>query len=461
MKVLEDEKYHRERVDLIYSRKYGIYILSFITALVFIYIYNENQSTLSVMGWLGALTSYVGVRFFISIYYWDSRSSKSFKYQKYEEINFIISTLGGLIWGISTPLFLLNQLPHNLLFAISIYTGVCAGGLISNSASLKANIGYTFSLLTTSAISFLFYDYPEKHSIIILLTLFNIACIYCAIMINKLVLNNLKLSCNNLKLLEELRESNVKQLLIEKEALQSSNLATIGEMASGMAHEINNPLAIIKGNLNLLKRHMKINSILVTDDYADKSINKCLDSIQRIVNVSGSLKKMSQMNFNNPAIDISVREILNNSLGFINEKLKCSNIKLIRETKDEEIVIQCDSTTTSQILLSIISHAFQTCIQRKYEWIRVKAKVEDEYVYFEVESVKNDDHNNEDLSALILNYCEYNSQKNNHKSFNLTLTQSMATKVGGELILDKNNCQLVILKLPIQIRKNSSTYSAA
>lgn len=459
MKVLEDEKYHSLRVDLIYSQKYGIYILSFICALVFSFIYKDHQNTLFLTGWLSTFAIYVAARFFISIYYWDSKQSSNFNFHKYEEVNFYISVFGGLLWGISAPLFLLEQDPHNLLFAISIYCGVCAGGLISNSTSLKANIGFTFTLLSTTIISFFFYKYAQKHSIIILLSLFNVACIYCAVMINTLVLNNLKLSFKNLKLLEELKASNAKQINIERQAMQSSNLATIGQMASGMAHEINNPLTIIKGNLNLLKRHFKISSHFSTDDYTEKSITKCLHSIDRIVNVIGSLKKMSQMNFNNPIVETTVSEILNDTLGFINEKLKCSNIKLIRNIENEDAIIQCDSTTTSQILLSIFSHAFQVSNQYNLNCIKIQTQVEEEFVYFRIESLRGENKeikpntHNSNLSSTTLEKDEF--------SLNLSLTQSIAKKLGGEFILDKNHPHLFILKLPINQFTKSNLETAA
>lgn len=459
MKVLEDDKYHSQRLDLIYESKIGIYVISLLCAITFTYTYYNSYVKFNAIVWISFFVAYIALRIFMGLYFWDCRKTSKFNYKTFDKNNIFISALGGLIWGSSTYLFLLEQPANNLLIGMMIYAGICAGGLISNSASLKANLAFTYSILLTSGITFIFYRYPERYSIITLLSLFTVGCTYCAIVINKLVLNNLKLSFKNLKLLEELRQSNAKKINIERQAKQASNLATIGQMASGMAHEINNPLTIIKGNLNLLKRHIKISSNFSADDYTEKSINKCLTSIERIVNVIGSLKKMSQMNFNNPIIEITINEVLNDTLGFINEKLKCSNIKLVRKVENEDVIIKCDSTTTSQLLLSIFSHAFQVCNQYKLNCIKVETQLQNEFVLYKIESRLSEDegiklnNSNIDPSNTFLEKDEF--------SLNLSITQSIANKLGGEFILDKNNPHLFILKLPINQFSKSNLGAAA
>jgi nitrogen-specific signal transduction histidine kinase len=62
-----------------------------------------------------------------------------------------------------------------------------------------------------------------------------------------------------------------------REIRRQDQLATLGEVAIGLAHEINNPLEVIVNNLNLLEAHVaKISS---DDDFVVES--ERLDSIQR------------------------------------------------------------------------------------------------------------------------------------------------------------------------------------
>lgn len=463
MKVLEDDNYHSQRLDLIYEPKAGIYVISFLCAITFAYSYYNPIEKFSAVIWLSTFVLYIALRIFMGLYYWDSRKTKHYNYKKFDNLNFYITSLGGIIWGISTYLFLLRQPSHNLLIGIMIYAGVCAGGMISNSASLKANLSFIYTILLTSMVSFFFYNQPEKYSIVTLMALFSIGCTYCAIIINKLVLNNLKLSYKNQQLLDEVKESNSKQIIIERQALQSSKMATIGEMASGMAHEINNPLAIIKGNLNLLKRHLKLDNVDSTDEFYDKSINKCLENINRIVEVISSLKKMSQLSFDNPILSISVKEILNDSIGFINEKLKCSNIRLIRDSINEDVIIQCDSITTSQILLGIISYAFGVCSKRNHSWIKIRTLVVEDYIHFEV-YFSEYDHNFPILKQSLSNISNSNSHDTDTKklqAYDLSLNQSLANKMGGNITADDETPQCLRFTIPKSGLKSKDFKSAA
>ena len=67
-------------------------------------------------------------------------------------------------------------------------------------------------------------------------------------------------------------------------AAQANRMAAIGEMASGIAHEINNPLAIIRGAAETIEMKLKNESL------DEESLVK---SLQRIISVTDRIKKIS------------------------------------------------------------------------------------------------------------------------------------------------------------------------
>jgi len=70
-----------------------------------------------------------------------------------------------------------------------------------------------------------------------------------------LMFQNASLQQNQKRQIEKLEAMNKQMQNVELQLIQSEKLASIGQLAAGVAHEINNPLAYINANLNSLKRY--------------------------------------------------------------------------------------------------------------------------------------------------------------------------------------------------------------
>lgn len=446
MKVHKDETFNFQRLDLVYSPKYGIYIVSLLCAAFFSYYYYRPEAIVKTAVWLTVFCGYVLLRFLSSLHYWQTKSNGRFNYKFYETEYFIISCFGGIIWGASAYLFLPNFPPEKLIIAMTIYAGVCAGAIGSNSSSIYSNLGFNYSLLGSAMISISFYPSSYKYDLLSIFAIFIVGITMSAFSVYKNILRNLLLRMEKENLLAEIDEANTKRIVIERQALQSSKMATIGEMASGMAHEINNPLTIIKGNLTLIKRRTFSLNNEQEDDVVKTSIDRCLNNIERIVKAIESLKKMSQLSLNNPIQEASIESIIQDSLGFIHEKLKCSNIKLTVDIKNPNQVIVCDTIATSQTLLGIISHAFHSCQDKSFAWIYLYAYNDAQSAFFELSTSEVDKDFKIIKDALENNSFDF---QNKSKAYNLALCQSMAKKLGGQITISEKNNQSLILQVPL------------
>ncbi|MBU0683631.1 MAG: hypothetical protein KJ864_05025 [Candidatus Omnitrophica bacterium] len=74
--------------------------------------------------------------------------------------------------------------------------------------------------------------------------------------------------------LDELKKS-------QYQLVHSEKMASIGQLAAGVAHEINNPIAIIKGNVQYMLK--KLNSILAGGSHEKNSVLECIETSERIV----------------------------------------------------------------------------------------------------------------------------------------------------------------------------------
>ena len=141
---------------------------------------------------------------------------------------------------------------------------------------------------------------------------------------------------------------------LEKEIEKSRNLALIGEMAAGLAHEIRNPLASLSGSIQLLKLNLTL------DDINKKLMEIVLRGRDQLENLVKNFLLLSRVNLNNHEELFDINEIIYNIL----ESMQLNpdwneNIMLIREATDR-INLYGNMTEITQMLSNIILNSVQS-----------------------------------------------------------------------------------------------------
>nr|WP_199426108.1 ATP-binding protein [Anoxybacillus caldiproteolyticus] len=137
---------------------------------------------------------------------------------------------------------------------------------------------------------------------------------------------------------------------IEAQLLQSGKLAAIGEMAAGIAHELNNPLTAILGNAQLLLRSVP------KDDRSYKLLSdihscgkRCKTIIQNLLTFSRQDEYMFE--------DCSVNEAVEQVLGLIGDQIKKQNIMIQKKLDDSIEFIEGNVQQIGQIILNLLINA--------------------------------------------------------------------------------------------------------
>lgn len=149
-------------------------------------------------------------------------------------------------------------------------------------------------------------------------------------------------------------------------SVHNAKLASLGEMAAGIAHEINNPLAIIVGSVDLVSKFRnddtKFNSKLET-------ITKSAKRIEKIVN---GLKKFSRTSNSSIHKPETIASIVSESLILCEAKSKRHSTPI--ETHiDPELRITCDGVEIEQVFVNLINNGIDAIKDREDRWIKINA----------------------------------------------------------------------------------------
>jgi PAS domain S-box-containing protein len=159
--------------------------------------------------------------------------------------------------------------------------------------------------------------------------------------------------------------------------IQTSKMASLGEMSTLIAHEINNPLAGISGNIQIL-----IKSKYDPDKFTDK-LKKILNSIGRISKIVKGLKKFSKPPESDEKKPELVDELIKEALIITDAKLKSHNIPIeLNLTKNP--VILCNSVEIEQVLVSLINNGIDAIKSSSVKWIKLNLFEESNFVIFQI-----------------------------------------------------------------------------
>jgi histidine kinase len=180
------------------------------------------------------------------------------------------------------------------------------------------------------------------------------------------------------------------RLETEQQLIQASKMATLGEMATGVAHELNQPLAVIKTAssffMKKVKKAEKIeDSILAT---LSKEIDSHVDRATKIINHMRQFGRKSDMEFEK----VQVNTILRKAFEFFSQQLKVRGIAVVWELAPEPPMIMADADRLEQVFINLLINA-RDAIEEKWQAgagpaeekrIILRSRVQGQTLYVEV-----------------------------------------------------------------------------
>ncbi|MDP3284391.1 MAG: ATP-binding protein, partial [Desulfobacterales bacterium] len=146
-----------------------------------------------------------------------------------------------------------------------------------------------------------------------------------------------------------------KRLEAEQLLIQASKMTTLGEMASGVAHELNQPLSVIKTASSFIIRktnqHEKIEDQIMS--VMVSKIDTSVDRASKIINHMRLFARKSDMELEK----INVNEILENAFEIFSQQLKLRDIEVIWDTEENLPEIKADASRLEQVFINLLINA--------------------------------------------------------------------------------------------------------
>jgi signal transduction histidine kinase len=159
-----------------------------------------------------------------------------------------------------------------------------------------------------------------------------------------------------------------------QQVVEAERHSALSMMAAGMAHEINNPIAIIAGQAQRIRRQMSRGGspdpAILTD-----AIDKIESTVERVSKITKSLRTYSRDGSHDPFEPTDLRSIVKDSESLLGQRLKTHSVGWETELPESPVLVQARVVELGQVMINLIGNALDAVESgpaQERRWIRVR-----------------------------------------------------------------------------------------
>ncbi len=233
------------------------------------------------------------------------------------------------------------------------------------------------------------------------------------------------------------------------QAVNGSKMASLGLMAGGVAHEINNPLAVISLLAEEMVDLLGDESLSPTELKAElsQSLQKVSRTTERIAKIVKGLRSFSRDSTHDPVARVTFANLLDQTTSFCMERFRLRSVNLIVDPIEPELWMECREAQISQVLLNLLNNAFDAVQGSENAWVRISHSTTESEIVIQIrDSGKGI---SPEVSEKLFQPFFTTKSVGKGTGLGLNISHAIARAHDGELFVDRtdpNTC--FVLRLP-------------
>lgn len=159
-------------------------------------------------------------------------------------------------------------------------------------------------------------------------------------------------------------------------ALQSAaKMAALGEMSSSLAHEINNPLAVISAQVTQLSRIIESTTFPESEKSKfDVGLQRIYKTVFRISEIIKGLRQIARNDTSDPKQISKIQDIVKETISLCETKCRNYGIEIKYNMDSEGAWVSCHPAQLSQVVLNLLNNSIYAVETLPEKWIEISLK---------------------------------------------------------------------------------------